>query len=120
MTGKNSQEKKVSMEWQISSGEVSWFGNMKEILGISTGNSSLSIDDFLAHVHDDDREITKRAIMISVEKGIANVFNFRFIRPDRGEQLFIHALWCVESEGSRGESKIRGTLLDMTKRGIAV
>ncbi|MDH3974082.1 MAG: PAS domain-containing protein [Deltaproteobacteria bacterium] len=111
-------EHKGIMEWNVSSGEIVWSDEAYKILGIVPGGAPFSLDDFFNHVHDDDREITKRAIIIALENKISNIFNFRFIRPDRGSELFIHSTWHVEGDGSGEAVKITGILQDVTKRGI--
>lgn len=118
MKSDNAFEKRGKMEWRINSGEIIWSRETYKIFGIAPGNTPFSLDDFLSHVHDDDREITKRAILLSVENRVPNIFNFRFIRPDTGAELFIHSIWEFESKNSKNTAKICGTLLDVTKRGV--
>ena len=107
------------IEWQIGSGELTWLDDRAKDFGISATVSAYTLDTFLSHVHDDDREITKRAIMLAMEHNRSNIFNFRFIRPDTGVELFIHSTWEIENDSAGKVVKVRGTLLDVTRRGIA-
>jgi len=111
-------EKKGEMELLFSMEEISWTDETYRQFGIPDGGA-LTLHSFLSYVHDDDREITRRAIMLCVENKVSNIFNFRFIRPDTGEELFIHSVWEIENSSSGEAAKMKGTLLDMTKRGIA-
>jgi len=118
MNSSNNINNEGIVRLEKDSGELKWINDTYELFGISSSHSMPVLETFLGHVHNDDREITKRAISLACELNISNVFNFRFINPLTGAELFIHSIWDVERDGNGDVTEVKGRLVDVTKKGI--
>src|SRR5690606_2845644 len=57
-------------ELDITSGDLSWTGRTREILGLDAEGDDAPVEMYLRYVHDSDRAATQEALEASIAKGI--------------------------------------------------
>jgi PAS domain S-box-containing protein len=68
--------------WNVSTGEVRWSGNIERIHGLAPGSFGGTFESYLSDVHADDREMVIQSITRSIEQGIDHNIEYRIERPD--------------------------------------
>ena len=104
-----------SWVWDIEAGNVSWSQQLIDIYGAKPGDFRGTFDDFLARVHDDDRERVKGQITQSYLSGQSFRLDERIVRPD-GEIRYLQSSGEV-IKNDRGEPiRMLGICQDVTDR----
>jgi PAS domain S-box-containing protein len=104
-----------SYEWDILSDKVTWSDELYRIYGLEKTSFAATAQDFLAHMHRDDRAL---ALQVSAEaKKTFQPFSYyyRIIRPD-GVERIIHGRGQVVPDGDGLPLRMYGTAQDVTDR----
>ena len=94
-------------ERDMASTEVVRFGNWEDVLGAEIG----SIEDFIAHVHPDDRDVVRTAIAGVIARSESYEMEFRFI-CDSGEERWVRDVG--RRIVSDSEDRFVGVCIDIT------
>jgi PAS domain S-box-containing protein len=68
--------------WDIRANTLSWDANLNRLFGIAPGRGVPTLDDFLALIHSDDRQMVADACARSVEDGAESNLEYRVEWPD--------------------------------------
>lgn len=71
-----------NFSWNMATNKVVWSDELYRIYGLQKGQFKGTLEDFLSHLHPDDREKTKQAIEESMREKKPFEFYERIIRPD--------------------------------------
>ena len=71
-----------SWEWDLATGVVTWSDEMYRIYGLAPRSCAITLGEFLARVHPDDREHVQREVAAIVERGGPFGHVERVVRPD--------------------------------------
>jgi PAS domain S-box-containing protein len=71
-----------SWEWDARSNLVVWSDELYRIYGLEPQSCSISFDSFLARVHPEDRDRTKREVRDALVRGGRFAYPERIVRPD--------------------------------------
>jgi len=93
-------------EWDIATDTLNWNSRLRAIFGLAPDDSALTLPRFLAAIHADDLEATRRAIMASLDGKAEFDHEYRIVRPDGAVR------WIVAR--GRGEYDEAGTPVRMT------
>jgi two-component sensor histidine kinase len=77
------------MDFETGRAEID--GTFRRITGLATFTAPFPAEDFLQHVHDDDRAAVTAAIEASRREGARYDEVYRFLRPDNGEVCWLSA-----------------------------
>ena len=104
--------------WQLdaSSQAMQWSLETFRILGRSP-TTSLGFDDFLKHVHEEDRQTVKDGLEQALLNSAEFDYEHRIVRQD-GSVRWVHTL-CHPVKNDR-RKKVRGTIMDITERKITM
>jgi len=71
-----------SWEWDLNTGAVTWSDELYRIYGLAPRSCAITLEEFLARVHRDDRERVQRQVTAAVERGGPFGHTERIVRPD--------------------------------------
>ena len=71
-----------SWEWDLATGVVTWSDELYRIYGLAPRSCEITLEEFLARVHPDDRERVQRQVAAAVERGGPFGHDERIVRPD--------------------------------------
>jgi PAS domain S-box-containing protein len=71
-----------SWAWDIPQGKVSWSAELFNIYGLKPGDFGGTVEDFLKHVHEEDRDRIRDAIGQALESGAGFQVEERIVRSD--------------------------------------
>jgi PAS domain S-box-containing protein len=97
---------------------VSWSDQLCRIYGIEPQNVPHMFEDFLALVHEDDREMVKSAWIQALKNNSPNEVEHRIVRPD-GEIRYIRTRARIYVDELRGVQRLVGSANDITTRKLA-
>jgi PAS domain S-box-containing protein len=97
----------------LSTGEVEWSEQMFRIFGRDPGDRRVTVSDFLAYVHPDDREEVERLIGRTRAEGGNVDHTFRIVRDD-GQMLFLRSVGTPVYEDGV-VNRYFGTIMDVTE-----
>ena len=102
-------------EWDLVSDELTWSDETYRMYGCDPDTYVPNAADFVAAIHDGDRERVKQAIARSTKEGAPYEGEFRVVRPDGGERVVhVHAEAVVDATGK--PVRIVGTNHDVTEQ----
>jgi PAS domain S-box-containing protein len=104
--------------WELSTGRVRWSDELHHIYGLQPGEFSGTAEDFLAHVHPDDRERVWADIERAVRQLDAFVFEERIIRADGRERVLLAQGHVVAGPDGAATAAV-GVCHDVTERAEA-
>lgn len=107
-----------SWEWDIAENRVTWSDELYRIYGLEPGESEASYEEFITHVHPDDRQLVNEAVQEGYATGRAFRFEHRIVRPD-GEIRYLEGRGAVAREGGARPTRMSGTGHDITDRRLA-
>lgn len=102
-----------SWRWTIGSDRVAWSDEMFRIYGLPPGDGTISLDDFMARIHPDDRALLLGTVAEVQERGGSGEFLHRIIRPD-GTVRTLHARGEVVRGPGGAPYEMLGTGQDVT------
>ena len=71
-----------SWEWDLATDAVTWSDELYRIYGLAPRSCAITLEEFLARVHPDDRERVQREVAAAVERGGPFAHVERIVRPD--------------------------------------
>ena len=102
--------------YNVDTGEVTWDEHLRQMTGLGKSHPTPKLEDFLKHIHPDDREAVQYAVDNTLETGEPFTTEFRFTRPD-GETVWLRGKSGRISQ--RGDRVLIGVNADVTKRRLA-
>jgi PAS domain S-box-containing protein len=104
-----------SWVWDMRQGKVTWSAQLFSIYGLEPEQFGGTIDDFLAHAHDEDRERIGRAIGQALESGGGFQLAQRIVRPD-GEIRYLQSCGEVIRDEHGEPLQMLGICQDVTEQ----
>ena len=104
-----------SWEWDLGSEALIWSAEQSRIFGVDPALFEPSYGEYIARVHDDDREMVKAAITATCETQEPFAFDHRILRPD-GEVRWLSCEGRAMLDGAGQMVGMRGTAQDITER----
>jgi len=96
--------------WNLSTNEIAWDSRCKALFGLPETSPDITFQDFLLHLHPDDRKLTEDAIQhILDEKQDYDIIH-RVIWPDES----IHWLRCKGKFGKGLPTQVIGLAIEVT------
>lgn len=69
-------------DWDILTGRVTWSPNLELIHGLAPGDFGGTFEEFLKHIHAEDRELVAQKIARTVEQQTEHHIEYRTVFPD--------------------------------------
>ena len=107
--------KSVGWDWDIKSGQDSWFGDLKSMFGIPADTYVGRVEDFHRRVHPDDRERIARAVKDAMKRRQTYAAEFRVLRTD-GSVRWVAARGTFYYSASGDPQRMLGIAVDITDR----
>jgi PAS domain S-box-containing protein len=107
--------KSMGWDWDIKSGQNSWFGDLRTILGMPTENHAGHIEDFRRCLHPDDRERILKATKDAMESKKPFEAEFRILWPD-GTVRWVAAKGKFLYSPDGQPERMLGIKVDITER----
>ncbi len=96
--------------WDVTTNQIEWDSRCKELFGVPNFAENIPYEDFLAHLHADDRESTKMTLLRAVEETGNYDMVHRALWPDGS----IHWLRCVGRVADRVPPRLTGLSIDVS------
>jgi signal transduction histidine kinase len=93
--------------------ELQWDDRVKEHFFFAP-TDRITIDDFYARIHEDDRELTRRAIAESIDQRTQYDIVYRTVHPGTGEVKWIRALGGTDYAADGTPRHFDGVTVDVT------
>jgi diguanylate cyclase (GGDEF)-like protein/PAS domain S-box-containing protein len=104
-----------SFEWNVGSDEISWSDQLARIYGYEPDNHPKRLDEFLSHVHADDREGLQNNIRNALATGSAWSMDERVIRADGERRVLSSRVKALKN--AQGEiERLVGICHDVTEQ----
>jgi diguanylate cyclase (GGDEF)-like protein/PAS domain S-box-containing protein len=104
-----------SWEWRLRDDHVTWSDQLFRILGFEPGDFRPTLDQYLAHVHPDDRRSVRRQVQEAIDELRPFRFEHRIIRAD-GEERTLRCLGEPIADEPGGEAvRVIGVAQDVTE-----
>ncbi len=108
----------VGWEWDVSTGEGLWFGDLQNMFGSSVQEEFRNAADFLDRIFADDRPVVEQAIARANLTGDMYAAEFRMVRSDGAVRWFAARGQCYSA--SNGDAaRVFGMAADITDRRLA-
>ncbi|HEY4979871.1 MAG TPA: PAS domain-containing protein, partial [Candidatus Acidoferrum sp.] len=106
----------VGWEWEVKTGWISWFGDLRTNFGIDSDTYMGRVEDFFRrYIHPEDREQVSEAVVAARNNGKLYAGEFRVVWPD-GTMRWVAARGEFHNS-SRGEpGRMLGIAADITDR----
>lgn len=101
--------------WHVGSDAIIWSDEIFRIFAIQRSQQAIRYEDFVAHVHPDDRERLKLAVEQALQNNDKYDIQHRIIRPD-GEVRIVHERAVVTTDDDGEAVEMHGTVQDITER----
>jgi PAS domain S-box-containing protein len=103
----------VAWEWDPTRARLTTTGNLQDVYGVS---SLASLADAVALVYPDDRERHAATVKAAVEDGKGYRSEFRIVRPDTGEIVWLEERGAVMRDRQRRRVGMVGVAVDVSER----
>ena len=103
-----------SWQFDVATGEVLWSDELWRIFGLTPRAFGLSLDEYLAMVHPDDRRIVKSVNEKSQREKTGFAYEYRIVHPD-GTVRFLRAQGRVILNENGHMIRLAGTAQDITE-----
>jgi PAS domain S-box-containing protein len=103
----------VAWQWDPATGRVGTVGDLKSIYGV---DSLPQVTAGFALVHPDDREQRKSAVLAAMKRGSGYHSEFRVIRPDSAQTVWVEERAVVFRDEAGRVVKMTGVVMDVTER----
>jgi PAS domain S-box-containing protein len=101
--------------WNIRANTLDWDDNLIRLFGLEPGRTVPTLDDFIALVHPDDRQMVADACERSMKDGSATALEYRVAWPD-GSMHWIDDRGCTVFADDGGPLYMTGACVDITDR----
>jgi diguanylate cyclase (GGDEF)-like protein/PAS domain S-box-containing protein len=114
------QEATGLADFEAGPGGVARFSeSMAEQMGMPPGTTCVTVDELMAYIHPDDREMLRGEIERGLTRDETFQCEFRIIRGDTGEVRWIHSRTKVDRDAKGVAVRSIGAHLDITDRKLA-
>ncbi len=96
--------------WDVTTNKIEWDSRCKELFGVPDFAPTIAYEQFIAHLHPDDRESTKMALVRAAEEGGNYDMVHRALWPNGS----IHWLRCVGRVADRIPPRLTGLSIDVS------
>jgi PAS domain S-box-containing protein len=107
--------KAAGWDWDVKSGKVSWFGDLKTSFGMDAESYVGSVEGFRRFVHEDDRERVAEAEREARKSRGLYAVEFRVVWPD-GTVRWVAAKGAFQYSAKGQPTRMLGTAIDITAR----
>jgi PAS domain S-box-containing protein len=107
-----------SWDWDVGKDRVSWTDELFRIYGREPGSIALHYEEFLAHVHPDDRSRIDRTVKAALAGSESFNYEYRLVRPD-GTVRTVRTQGHVIREASGRAERMYGVCQDVTDQKAA-
>lgn len=107
--------KAVGWEWNILTGQDSWFGDLKSMFGIAAESYVGRPEDFYRYVHPEDRQAVSQAVSGAKRSHTTYAAEFRVVWPD-GTLRWVSAKGEFEHSSKGEPERMLGMAVDITER----
>lgn len=107
-----------SWQYDNTTGALEYSEQCYEVLGVSRDEFEPSVENWLALVHPDDREIAERNVHDILNEAVELNYELRIVRPD-GAMRYVHQINLPIVDGKGTVIGRRGTIQDVTDRRLA-
>ena len=107
-----------SWAWDTQAGTVTWSEELYRIFGVEPGALAPSYEDYLQHVHPDDRDGFDAAVRRTLATGEPFGVDHRIVTV-AGDQRIVHARGEIVLDATGGAIRVTGTAQDVTERELA-
>jgi len=104
-----------SWAWNVQTGRLLWSKEQKHIFGFSPAAQELSLDDFIASIHPDDRASAIATVTGGAKAGRPFDHEFRIVLPD-GSVKFIRGSGRPVFDSTNTVVEYFGAVLDITEQ----
>jgi PAS domain S-box-containing protein len=105
-------------EWHIPTGKSYWSEMIWRLLGLEPRDEETQVEQFLTHIHPDDRERTWNKVSEALAHGESYYDEFRIIRSD-GKVLWLSSKGRVIRSPDGQPERMIGVNIDITERKLA-
>jgi|HubBroStandDraft_2_1064218.scaffolds.fasta_scaffold01706_6 PAS domain S-box-containing protein len=107
--------KAAGWDWDLKSGKVSWFGDLKTSFGMDAETYAGSVEDFHRFVHEEDRgKVAAAEAEARKSRGLYTV-EYRVVWPD-GTVRWVAAKGAFQYSANGQAIRMLGTAVDITAR----
>ena len=110
--------KAVGWEWDIKTGQDSWFGDLRTIFGIPSGSFNGRVEDFYRRVHPEDQRRVAQAVADAKQNRNSYAAEYRVIRLD-GTVRWVAARGTFYYSATGEAERMLGIAVDITERKLA-
>jgi PAS domain S-box-containing protein len=107
--------KSVGWEWDLKSGQDSWFGDLRSVFGISADTFVGRTDDFFHYVYQEDRQMVAKAVAHARQSRTPYAAEFRIVRLD-GAMRWVEATGKFYYGADGEPDRMLGMASDVTER----
>ena len=107
--------KMVGWEWNLKTGQDSWFGDLKTMFGIQTDWFVGRTDDFFRYVHQDDRQSVAKAVAEAKKSQKPYTAEFRVVKAD-GTVRWVTGIGRFHYGPQGDPERMVGMATDITER----
>jgi PAS domain S-box-containing protein len=107
--------KSVGWDWDLKTGQLSWFGDLPIMFGIPSDTFVGRMDDFFRYVHPDDRQMEAKAVADARQNRKPYAAEFRVVRLD-GAVRWVAATGQFYYSSNGDPERMLGMAVDITER----
>ncbi len=107
--------KSVGWEWDLKSGKHTWFGALRDMLGLESDTFAGRTEDFYSYVYPQDRQSIKNAVDDSTQNKRPYAAEFRIVRRD-GSVRWVTAAGKPYYASNGDPARLLGIAVDITER----
>ena len=107
--------KSVVWDWDVRSGQSSWYGDLQTMFGIQSATFVGHVEDFRRYLHPDDREQVSEAIRRAMQNHAPYAGEFRIAWPDGTVRHVAATGKCYYAPNGQPE-RMLGVTVDVTER----
>src|SRR5580704_17792098 len=107
--------KAAGWDWDVKSGKVSWFGDLKTSFGMDAESYVGSVEDFQRFIYEEDREKVAAAEAEARKSRALYEEEFRVVWPD-GTVRWVAARGAFQYSAKGQPTRMLGTVIDITAR----
>lgn len=104
-----------NFEWNLQTEEIYWSSLLYQIHGLDPKETVPSYEEFIEHVHKDDRKLVKECVTEALETG-KYLCEYRIKRFDTGEIRYLYTVGKIEYDKKGKPLLLKATEQDITER----
>ena len=104
-----------SFKVDLRSGVADWSAELWRIYGLEPQEAGLGLDEYIEHIHPDDRDLVRRTIEASLSGQEPHSFHHRIVRPDGTVRVVTNSGKFI-FDGNGVPIKMSGIQQDITER----